>query len=497
MKGLTLSQKEQARLETLNRVLAGHLRVNEAALVLGVRERHTWRMLAAYRKDGAAAVAHGNRGRRPANATAGKIAEQVANLARTRYAGVNHTHLTELLEEREGIVLSRSTVRSILLSAGIPSPRRRRPPQHRVRRRRLPQEGMLLQIDGSDHEWLEDRGPRMILLLAVDDATGTIPSALFCPKEDSRGYFRLLWRIIERKGIPLALYSDRHGVFWPRSRGRQDVKQGSAGQGNPTQFGRAMDELGVEQVFAWSPQAKGRVERAAGTFQDRLVSELRLAGADNLDGANRVLDAYLPRYNERFRVDAAEGGHAYRPLSTELKLGNVLCFKYRRTVGRDNTVRHQCRAWQLLPEADCKSYAGRKVEVWESLDGELSVHYEGEEIPIQEAPRRTNLLREMQRKKQARLMERVEAYMPTPVEPDEAAEATRRQPTARMVAYWEAVQIAKSKGLSLRAISRMLGISRVTVTKYARLTHPPVYGEAMIEEEAEQRRLTESLVSLP
>ena len=223
MKGLTLSQKEQARLETLNRVLAGHLRVNEAALVLGVSERHTWRMLAAYRKDGAAAVAHGNRGRRPANATAGKIAEQVANLARTRYAGVNHTHLTELLEEREGIALSRSTVRSILLSAGIPSPRRRRPPQHRVRRRRLPQEGMLLQIDGSDHEWLEDRGPRMILLLAVDDATGTIPSALFCPKEDSRGYFRLLWRIIERKGIPLALYSDRHGVFWPRSRGRQEA----------------------------------------------------------------------------------------------------------------------------------------------------------------------------------------------------------------------------------------------------------------------------------
>lgn len=497
MKGLTLNQKEQARLETLNHVLAGYLRVNEAARVLGISERHTWRMLAAYRKDGAAAVAHGNRGRRPANATTSKIAEQVVALARTRYAGVNHTHLTELLEEHEGMALSRSTVRSILLSVGIPSPRRRRPPQHRVRRRRLPQEGMLLQIDGSDHEWLEERGPRMTLLLAVDDATGTIPAALFCPKEDSRGYFHLLWRIIERKGIPLALYSDRHGVFWPRSRGRQDVKQGPAGQGNPTQFGRAMDELGVEIVFAWSPQAKGRVERAAGTFQDRLVSELRIAGADNLEVANRVLDAFLPRYNERFGVDAVEDGSAYRSRSPELKLGDVLCFKYRRTVGRDNTVRHQCRALQLLPKADCKSYAGRKVEIWESLDGELSLHYDGKEVPIQEAPRRTNLLREMQQKEQSRLMEQVKACMPTLAEADKVTDVAPRQPTARMVAYWEAVQIAKSKGLSLRAISRVLGISRTTVTKYAKLTQPPTNGEGSLEEETKDRRLTESLVSSP
>jgi len=487
MKGLTLSQKEQARLETLNRVLEGQLRVEEAAVVLGVSERHAWRMLAAYRREGAVALAHGNRGRRPANATPADVSRQVIELARATYAGVNHTHLTELLEEREGIALSRLTVRSILLNAGIRSPKRRRPPQHRVRRRRLPQEGMLLQIDGSDHEWLEDRGPRMTLLLAVDDATGTIPAALFCPKEDSRGYFRLLRRIIERRGIPLALYSDRHGVFWPRPRGREKVKQGPAGRGNPTQFGRAMAELGVEQVFAWSPQAKGRVERAAGTFQDRLVSELRLAGVDNLEVANRVLEAYLPRYNVRFRVDTVEEGSAYRPVPPELNLGDVLCFKHRRTVGRDNTVQHQWRALQLLPDVDCKSYAGRKVEVWEALDGGLSVHYEGQEIPSQEAPRRTSLLREMQRKKQARLMERVDAYMPAHAEPDRTAETVTRQPTARMVAYWEAVHIAKSKGLSLRAISRVLGISRATVTKYARLTQPPAYGKGSLEEEAEEQ----------
>lgn len=142
MKGLTLNQKEQARLEILNRVLEGRLRASEAARILGVSERHTWRMLAAYRQEGVAALAHGNRGRRPANATAMEITQQVIELARTRYAGVNYTHLAELLQEREGIELSRSTLRGILLSAGMTSPRRRRPPRHRVRRRRFPQEGM-------------------------------------------------------------------------------------------------------------------------------------------------------------------------------------------------------------------------------------------------------------------------------------------------------------------------------------------------------------------
>ena len=144
MKGLTLSQKEQARLETLNRILEGQLQVSEASVILGVSERHTWRMLAAYRRQGAAALAHGNRGRRPANATPTGIAQQVIELTRTRYAGVNYTHLTELLEQREGVALSRSTARNILMSVGITSPRRRRPPRHRVRRRRFPQEGMLL-----------------------------------------------------------------------------------------------------------------------------------------------------------------------------------------------------------------------------------------------------------------------------------------------------------------------------------------------------------------
>ena len=238
MRGLTLTQREQARLQVLNSVLEHQIQVDGAAQVLGVSKRHLWRTLAAYRKEGAAALAHGNRGRPPRNATPEGTKAEVGYLARTSYPGANHTHLTELLAQREGIVLGRSTVRRILVSAGITSPRRRRPPRHRVRRQRMPHQGMLVQIDGSHHPWLEERGPRFALLLAVDDATNTVPYALLHQEEDTCGYFLLMEGLIQRHGIPLALYSDRHAVFkHPR-----EPRQSPAG---PTQFGRGMQELGI------------------------------------------------------------------------------------------------------------------------------------------------------------------------------------------------------------------------------------------------------------
>ena len=193
---MTLNQNEQTRLKVLNSVMVGQLPVAQAAELLGVSERHVWRVLAAYRREGAAALVHGNRGRRPANATSEAAIADVLRLATTRYSGTNHTHLSELLMEREGIALSRSTVRRIALSAGVTSPRRRRSPRHRVRRKRMPQAGMLVQIDGSHHRWLEGRGPSFALLLAVDDTTSTVPYALFQPEEDARGYLMLMEGLI-------------------------------------------------------------------------------------------------------------------------------------------------------------------------------------------------------------------------------------------------------------------------------------------------------------
>ena len=337
-----MTQKEQTRLQVLNSLMADHMTTEQATTLMGVSARHTRRLLAAYRRDGAAALAHGNRGRRPANATPDPLATDAVVLARSRYSGVNHTHLSELLREREGIDIGRNTLRKILTDAGVSSPLRRRPPKHRVRRQRMAREGMLIQIDGSYHRWLGEDGPRFTLLLAVDDATGCVVNALFCEYENTRSYLLLMRDLIRSYGIPIALYSDRHGVF----KHTPPSETASA----PTQFSRAMGEIGVQLIFARSPQAKGRVERTAGTLQDRLVTELRLAGSTTIDDANRVLNDFLPRFNERFGVPSERTDTAYRVPDPELCLDTVLCLKYRRRVGRDNTVKYRWRTLQLLPD---------------------------------------------------------------------------------------------------------------------------------------------------
>ena len=380
-----MTQKEQTRLRVLNSLMAEHMTLEQAATLMGVSARHSRRIVAAYRREGAAALAHGNRGRRPANATPDPLATDVVLLARTRYAGVNHTHLSELLREREGIDIGRNTLRKILTDVGVNSPRRRRPPKHRVRRQRMAREGMLIQIDGSYHRWLGEDGPQFTLLLAVDDATGCVVNALFCEYENTRSYLLLLRDLIQSYGIPLALYADRHGVF------KHTPPSETAAA--PTQFSRAMGELGVELIFARSPQAKGRVERTAGTLQDRLVTELRLARATTIDDANRVLDDFLPRFNERFGVPSRHAETAYRVLAPGMCLDTVLCLKYRRRVGRDNTVKYRWRTLQLLPGTERRSYAGSVVDVLEGLDGRLAVQHEGRIVASQEAPPRPSILR--------------------------------------------------------------------------------------------------------
>ena len=187
-----MTQKEQARLQVLNSLLAEHMTLDQAATLMGVSARHTRRILAAYREEGAAALSHGNRGLRSTNATPEPLRSEVLRLAQTRYPDANHTHLSELLREREGIEIGRTTLRRILTGAGLKSPRRRRPPRHRVRRQRMPREGMLVQVDGSHHRWLGDDGPPFALLLAVDDATGVVVNALFCEQENTRDYFLLM-----------------------------------------------------------------------------------------------------------------------------------------------------------------------------------------------------------------------------------------------------------------------------------------------------------------
>ena len=366
MKGLTLSTREQSRIQVLNKMIGKEVPVADAAGLMGVSERHAWRLLAAYREEGAAAIAHGNRGRRPSTATAAEVQERVLALAQGRYAGFNHSHLTEMLAGREGIHLSRSTVRRVLLAGGVRSPRRRRARRRYLRRARYPQEGMLLQIDGSRHDWLEGRGPRLTLIGTVDDATGMVPFALFREQEDAQGYMLMLKEVIERCGVPLALYSDRHSIFQRSPLETESRDEQLRGRREPTQFARALAELGIELILAHTPQAKGRVERAWDTFQDRLVSEMRLAGTATIEEANRMLWDFLPRYDQQFGVAPAQQASAYRQLPPDVSLEAVLCFKYLRTVATTTPSASTAQRYNCSPMASGPATPG---PAWKSRNG--------------------------------------------------------------------------------------------------------------------------------
>jgi len=343
---ITLNTHEQKRVMVLNRLLAGQLTATEAAVLLTLSERQVRRLLAAYRKEGAAALAHGNRGKKPKQRISDQVRHQVIALATTTYAGCNYQHLRDLLAEREGLVLSRASVRRILLAAGIASPKTQRRRQHRRRRTRSAQEGMLVQIDGSRHAWLEERGPQLTLIAAIDDATGKLAAAVVRHEEDAAGYFLLVQQMLEQHGRPLALYHDRHGIFKQTSKAKETdtLQEQLAGKQDPTQFGRLLEELEITSIAARSPQAKGRVE-------------LRLAGASTLTQANQVVADYVPRFNAQFAVEARQEGLAYRPLPQTLSASELICFKYQRVVAADNTSSFAKQRLQLLPDHERRSYA--------------------------------------------------------------------------------------------------------------------------------------------
>ena len=373
-----MSQEQWKRLDVLRRLEAGALSRGEAAQVLGLSKRQVRRLQRAFERKGRVALVHGNLGREPANKLPAGARERIAALHAGKYAGFNDQHFTEKLE-LEGIAVSRSTVRRVLREAGIPAARRRRPPQHRRRRDRRAQEGMMMLWDGSRHEWLEDRGPPLCLVGAIDDATGALlPGAHFVEQECAAGYLTTLRRITEEKGLPLSAYMDQHGSL-KRNDDFWTLEEELRGEQDPTHVGRALRALGIEVIFALSPQAKGRVERLWGTLQDRLVSELRLADARTSAEANAVLVRYLPEHNARFAVAPKEAASAWRPIRQGLDLDRVCSFHYTSTVLNDNTVRIGGKVIDIPPGPGNRSYAQAKVEVRQLLDGSWRV-YLGERL---------------------------------------------------------------------------------------------------------------------
>jgi hypothetical protein len=369
-----MSERQWKRLDAVERLEQGKLGVGAVAQVLGLSTRQVRRLRQSIKRRGKAAIIHGNTGRRPKNRTSEKVRMQIIELARGKYAGFNDTHLTDKLVEEEKVKLSRASVQRILRGNGVAAVRKHRAAKHRRRRERKPQEGLMLQWDGSRHDWLEGRGPILCLMGAVDDATSELlPGAHFVLQESAAGYLTLLKGIVEEKGLPWSIYQDRHGSL-KRNDSHWTPEEELRGAQEPTQVGRVLAELGIEPIFAMSPQAKGRVERQWGTLQDRLTSELRLAKACTSEEANAVLDRVRPQLNQRFGKAAQDPTPAWRKVRPGMDLERAFSLRYQATVGNDNAVRIGGRVFDIPPGPSRRSYAKAKVEVRQLLDGSWRIY---------------------------------------------------------------------------------------------------------------------------
>jgi transposase len=373
----TLTMKDEKRIEVIQRVFREELTVVEGAMVLGVSERQCYRIKARVKQQGVKGVVHGNRGRPSRHKVKEKTVRRVVQLARGKYQGFNDHHLTEKLKEQEQIDLSREKVRLILRREGISTPRKRRAAKHRSRRERRAAEGMMLQVDGSPHDWLQGRGPRMCLIGAIDDATGKVMGALFEQAESSWAYFKLFSEIFKQHGLPQSIYTDRHSVFWTDR--EPTVDEQLVNKRPTTEVGRGLEQLAVTLILAGSPQAKGRIERLWGTFQDRLVSELRLARVKTKQQAQTVLERYLPVHNRRFSKPARNAQPAWRKVSS-LQIDHALCFKDRRTVAKDHTITFEGTVFQIPKQSPFGSHANKRIDVHVMLDGAVELFYQKEKI---------------------------------------------------------------------------------------------------------------------
>jgi transposase len=371
---VTMSQKEFQRVKVIENAAGGRLSVGEASRLLQLSERQVQRLKRRYRPDSVDWVRHGNRGRPMPWALPLPQKQLILTLARGKYQGFNDSHLAEKLRAEENLSVSRETVRRILRAAQLASPQKRRPRQYRSRRPARPRFGMMALTDASRHDWLEGRGPVLTLIGFQDDATGQILAAHFQREaENTVGYLRALHTMIATHGVPLSLYRDRHSIF-QRNDPHWTLAEQLAGKQAPTQLGRALEQLGIEQIPAYSPQAKGRIERAWRTCQDRLVSELRLARATTLAQANAVLARFCADYNQRFARPAADSARDFRSLPRRFDLARCLALHYRRVVAADHTVTLGAHAIALPALPGGRGYAGETVELAHHLDGRLHVY---------------------------------------------------------------------------------------------------------------------------
>jgi transposase len=371
---LQMSAKELSRLEVMQRLTQTRMSQTEAGKILSLSVRQIKRLLKVYRKQGAAGLVSKHRGRKANNRLSEEVKRKALNLLKTKYQGFGPTLAHEKLVEREKLKLSDESVRQLMIEEGLWKPRKaKKVVIHQLRERRACF-GELVQIDGSPHDWFEGRAERCVLLVFIDDATGQLVQLLFVECESFFSYCQAAQGYFQQYGKPVALYSDKHGIF------RVNVPSTGTGEAL-TQFGRAMQELDIQIICANSPQAKGRVERVIQTLQDRLPKELRLRGISHMTEGNAYLPEFLQDFNQRFAVDARSSVDAHRPLTPKEDLARILTWQETRTLSKNLTLQFQKTVYQI--QTDRPTYALRQAQVTVCVNAqeEITILYNGKILP--------------------------------------------------------------------------------------------------------------------
>jgi hypothetical protein len=372
MDELRMSLNERIRLDALNRVKRGELTVVAAAELSGLSLRQMRRVWKRFKSQGAAGLVHRLRGRASNGRLSQETRDRAVKLHQEKYADFGPTLACEKLAQIDKLEMCPNTLTSLLKERGLWERRRRRG-KHRKRRERRARFGSMVQMDGSHHEWFEGRGPRCVLMVIIDDATNQ-SYARFYAAETTEASFDVFGRWVKRYGVPRSVYVDRHSIYR-----NEDHPE------RPTQFGRAMKELGVELICANSPQAKGRVERRNAVFQDRLVKEMRLRNLCDMTQGNTLLEKmFLADLNHRYAIEPASEQDLHRNLETGVALDEMLCVQEARVVGQDWCVRYKNRWLQIQPEHAPLKLPGKRVLIKQLGDGRLVLEYQGQRLEFSE-----------------------------------------------------------------------------------------------------------------
>lgn len=370
---LTMNQVEIERVSLIKQLSEKRLKQGEAGKLLKVSTRQIRRMLHAYRKEGASGLISKHRGRVSNNAHPNKLKHQIRTLIHSQYSDFGPTLAAEKLLERDQLKVSKESLRQWMIEWGLWKAKRQKKARVHQSRDRRACFGELIQLDGSHHDWFEGRSDKCCLLVLIDDATGRLVGLRFESQETTSGYFQVVREYIEREGRPLAFYSDKASIF------RINRKENS--QGKQTQFERAMKQLGIELICANSPQAKGRVERANGTLQDRLVKEMRLRGLNTQEEGNAFLNKFMEDHNRRFAVPPRSEINMHckeRPTSEELDL--IFSFQSVRTLSKNLELSYENSVYQIKVEGPGYGLRHAKVTVCENLSGDVQLLYKGRKL---------------------------------------------------------------------------------------------------------------------